>query len=35
VTLSESDIKQLDESADALALEGARLPEAALKMTGL
>lgn len=35
VTLSQSDIKQLDESADALALEGARLPEAALKMTGL
>ena len=35
VTLSESDIKQLDDSADALALEGARLPEAALKMTGL
>ncbi len=35
LTLSESDIKQLDESADALALEGARLPEAALKMTGL
>jgi aryl-alcohol dehydrogenase-like predicted oxidoreductase len=35
ITLSESEIKQITESADALALEGARLPQAALKMTGL
>jgi aryl-alcohol dehydrogenase-like predicted oxidoreductase len=35
VALGENEIKQINESADALALEGARLPEAALKMTGL
>ncbi len=35
VTLSESEIKQINASADALALEGARLPEPALKMTGI
>jgi aryl-alcohol dehydrogenase-like predicted oxidoreductase len=35
VSLSESEIRLINESADALALEGARLPEAALKMTGL
>jgi aryl-alcohol dehydrogenase-like predicted oxidoreductase len=35
VSLSESEIKQINESADALALQGTRLPEAALKMTGL
>lgn len=35
VVLSASEIKQITASADALALEGARLPEAALKMTGL
>jgi aryl-alcohol dehydrogenase-like predicted oxidoreductase len=35
VSLSESEIQQINASADALALEGARLPEAALKMTGL
>lgn len=35
VVLTEAELKQINESADALALEGARLPEAALKMTGL
>jgi aryl-alcohol dehydrogenase-like predicted oxidoreductase len=35
VLLSESELEQINASADALALEGARLPEAALKMTGL
>lgn len=35
LTLSQSELKQINESADAVALEGARLPEAALKMTGL
>jgi len=35
VSLSESEIEQINESVDALALQGARLPEAALKMTGL
>lgn len=35
VTFSESEIKQISDSSDALTLEGARLPEAALKMTGL
>jgi len=33
--LSGSDLKQIDEAAAGLKLEGARLPEAALKMTGL
>ncbi|WP_035356311.1 aldo/keto reductase [Edaphobacter aggregans] len=35
VELTESDLKQIDEVASRLSLEGARLPEAALKMTGL
>ena len=35
VELTESDLKQIDEAASRLELEGARLPEAVLKMTGL
>lgn len=35
VELTESDLKQIDEAASTLKLEGARLPEAVLKMTGL
>jgi aryl-alcohol dehydrogenase-like predicted oxidoreductase len=34
VELSEDDLRQIDETASRLKLEGARLPEAALKMTG-
>ncbi|HEV2417118.1 MAG TPA: aldo/keto reductase [Terriglobia bacterium] len=34
VELTDSDLKQIDEAASRLKLEGARLPEAALKMTG-
>jgi len=34
VALTESDLKQIDEASSNLKLEGARLPEAALKMTG-
>lgn len=34
VALTESDLKQIDEASSKLKLEGARLPEAALKMTG-
>jgi aryl-alcohol dehydrogenase-like predicted oxidoreductase len=34
VALTESDLKQIDEASFKLKLEGARLPEAALKMTG-
>ena len=34
VELSETDLKQIDETSSSLKLEGARLPEAALKMTG-
>jgi len=34
VELSDSDLKKIDEVASKLSLEGARLPEAALKMTG-
>jgi aryl-alcohol dehydrogenase-like predicted oxidoreductase len=34
VALTESDVKQIDEASSKLKLEGARLPEAALKMTG-
>ena len=34
VELTESDLKQIDEASSKLKLEGARLPEAALKMTG-
>ena len=35
VELSESDLKQIDEASSSMKLEGARLPEAVLKMTGL
>jgi len=35
VELSESDMKQINEAASKVSVEGARLPEAALKMTGL
>jgi len=35
VELTEDDLKQIDEAASRLKLEGARLPEAMLKMTGL
>jgi aryl-alcohol dehydrogenase-like predicted oxidoreductase len=35
VELTENDLKQIDEASSKLKLEGARLPEAALKMTGL
>jgi aryl-alcohol dehydrogenase-like predicted oxidoreductase len=35
VELNEDDLKQIDEAASAMRLEGARLPEAVLKMTGL
>jgi aryl-alcohol dehydrogenase-like predicted oxidoreductase len=34
VELTENDLKQIDEASSRLKLEGARLPEAALKMTG-
>jgi aryl-alcohol dehydrogenase-like predicted oxidoreductase len=34
VALTENDLKQIDEASSKLRLEGARLPEAALKMTG-
>jgi len=34
VALAENDLKQIDEASSKLKLEGARLPEAALKMTG-
>jgi len=34
VELTESDLKQIDEASASLKLEGARLPEAMLKMTG-
>jgi aryl-alcohol dehydrogenase-like predicted oxidoreductase len=35
VVLTEADLKQIDEASSVLTLEGARLPEAMLKMTGL
>jgi aryl-alcohol dehydrogenase-like predicted oxidoreductase len=35
VELTEDDLKQIDEASSRLKLEGARLPEAVLKMTGL
>lgn len=35
VELTESELKQIDEASATLRIEGARLPEAALKMTGL
>jgi aryl-alcohol dehydrogenase-like predicted oxidoreductase len=34
VALTEADLKQIDEASSSLKLEGARLPEAMLKMTG-
>jgi aryl-alcohol dehydrogenase-like predicted oxidoreductase len=34
VEFTEDDLKQINETASKLALQGARLPEAALKMTG-
>jgi aryl-alcohol dehydrogenase-like predicted oxidoreductase len=34
VELTETDLKEIDEASSSLKLEGARLPEAALKMTG-
>jgi aryl-alcohol dehydrogenase-like predicted oxidoreductase len=34
VELTENDLQQIDETASSLKLEGARLPEAMLKMTG-
>jgi aryl-alcohol dehydrogenase-like predicted oxidoreductase len=34
VDLTNDDLKQIDESASKVSVEGARLPEAALKMTG-
>lgn len=35
VELTQSDLKQIDEASSTLKLEGARLPETMLKMTGL
>ncbi|HEX4006596.1 MAG TPA: aldo/keto reductase [Acidobacteriaceae bacterium] len=35
VELTETDLQQIDDAASSLKLEGARLPEAVLKMTGL
>jgi len=35
VELTEGDLKQIVEAASSLKIEGARLPEAVLKMTGL
>jgi aryl-alcohol dehydrogenase-like predicted oxidoreductase len=35
VDLNAQDLKDIDEAASRLRLEGARLPEAVLKMTGL
>ena len=35
VDLTEADLKEIDEASSSLKLEGARLPEAVLKMTGL
>jgi aryl-alcohol dehydrogenase-like predicted oxidoreductase len=35
VELTEADLKEIDESSSSLKLEGARLPEAMLNMTGL
>jgi aryl-alcohol dehydrogenase-like predicted oxidoreductase len=35
VKLNEADLKQIDEASSSMKLEGARLPEAVLKMTGL
>jgi aryl-alcohol dehydrogenase-like predicted oxidoreductase len=35
VSLTEGDLKEIDEASSKLKLEGARLPEPSLKMTGL
>jgi len=35
VALTDNDLKQIDDASSKLKLEGARLPESALKMTGL
>ena len=35
VQLNDADLKQIDEASSSMKLEGARLPEAVLKMTGL
>jgi aryl-alcohol dehydrogenase-like predicted oxidoreductase len=35
VALSDNDLKEIDDASSRLKLEGARLPESALKMTGL
>jgi aryl-alcohol dehydrogenase-like predicted oxidoreductase len=35
VELNKADLKQIDEASSSMKLEGARLPEAVLKMTGL
>jgi len=35
LALSENDLKEIDDASSRLKLEGARLPESALKMTGL
>src|SRR5438445_1464572 len=35
VELNEADLKQIDDASSSMKLEGARLPEAVLKMTGL
>jgi aryl-alcohol dehydrogenase-like predicted oxidoreductase len=35
VELNEADLKQIDQASSSMKLEGARLPEAVLKMTGL
>jgi aryl-alcohol dehydrogenase-like predicted oxidoreductase len=35
VALTKADLKEIDEASSSLKLEGARLPEAVLKMTGL
>jgi aryl-alcohol dehydrogenase-like predicted oxidoreductase len=35
VEVSESDMNQINDAASKLSVEGARLPEAALRMTGL
>jgi aryl-alcohol dehydrogenase-like predicted oxidoreductase len=35
VALTENDLKEIDDASSRLKLEGARLPESALKMTGL
>jgi len=34
VELTEADLKEIDDNSSSLKLEGARLPESMLKMTG-